>query len=166
MRKHITDILGSPDSFLQTIFQNLQQINLDVSNYELDHICYRVETEKDYQEKKIQLSDLGELLVESLIGGRPISTFKLNDPIEYLEREIYLVELPAPKSGSKYQEGFEHVEFVIDKSLEEFKAQYQAIDFDEKGFQKEINADLRIGFGKSSVKFHEHNLEYVIKYLD
>ena len=162
----LKDILGSPISFLDQIFQNLENAGVDVSNYQLDHICYRVETEADYQEKKAILSGLGQILTETEINGRPIATIKLDNPIIYKNRKIYLIELPSPKSGNIYPEGFEHVEFVVDKPLEEFKKQYSHLDFDTNGFSKLVNRDLRLGFQGMSVKFHEHDLEYVIKYLD
>ncbi|MEL7120575.1 MAG: VOC family protein, partial [Bacteroidota bacterium] len=77
-----------------------------------------------------------------------------------------ILELPAPKIISKYQEGFEHVEFVIDKPFNDFMTQYRYIKFETKGMNKSINPDIKIKYNNLSVKFHHHNLEYVIKYLD
>jgi predicted metalloenzyme YecM len=76
------------------------------------------------------------------------------------------LELPSPKKGSEYSEGFEHVEFVIDEPFEAFIKRYPKTLFDKKGQFKKVNADLRIQFENCSVKFHHHSLEYVIKYLD
>ena len=84
----------------------------------IDHICYRVESMKDYTRLKTALSAFSTLLIESIVGGRQISTFKLHTPI--LDG-IDVLELPSPKAGSIYVSGFEHVEFVIPagSSLEE-----------------------------------------------
>ncbi|MCB0845661.1 MAG: VOC family protein, partial [Bacteroidetes bacterium] len=101
-----------------------------------------------------------------MIGGRPITTYKLTTPISYKKREIFLLELPSPKPGSKYSEGYEHVEFVIDVPLAEFRDRYNYLSFDENGFHKEVNSDLRLKWDEYSVKFHEHDLEYVIRFLD
>lgn len=101
----ITEILGSPNGFLQTIFTHLASDKIDVSSYELDHICYRVETEARYEELKTILeTSYATLLSEAIIGDRFISTYRLNDPIRYINRTISILELPAPKPGRFYSE--------------------------------------------------------------
>ena len=42
--------------FLKQIFQYLSEDGIEVSTFELDHICYRVETEAAYQAHKKALS--------------------------------------------------------------------------------------------------------------
>ncbi|HFA47985.1 MAG TPA: hypothetical protein ENJ95_03085 [Bacteroidetes bacterium] len=196
----LSKILTDPNSFLKNIFHALEKININVTNYELDHICYRTKNIAQYYFLKKELNNIGELLTESKINGRPIATYKLHQPIIlkhnrfcalragspllglgagggkctkpimvqyiYKNREIYLLELPSPKKGSHYPAGFEHVEFVINTSLEKFIAAHPNIDFDKKGMSKKTNPDVRVKFAGFSVKFHLHNLEYVIRYLD
>lgn len=101
----ITEILGNPDRFLRTIVSHLASDQIDVSNSELDHICYRVETEARYEElKNILETSYATLLSEAIIGDRFISTYRLNDPIRYINRTISILELPAPKPGRFYSE--------------------------------------------------------------
>lgn len=152
--------------FLDNIFDCLEKDKVDVSKMELDHICYRVETKERYAEVKQVLLEQANLLSETLINGRPICSFKLKEPFFYKNRTIYVLELPSPKKGSPYKEGFEHLEFVTQTSLEDFLANHKNLDFDLKGFTKETNRDIRLIYDCGSVKFHEHSLEYVIKYLD
>ena len=174
-------ILPDAHPFLERIFEGLANKGIDVNDYELDHICYRVETLSEYESLKIELSKEGELLGENEINGRPIFVVKLDEPIVYPKgnkiksddldgegekRLIYSVEVPAPKQNSPYSKGFEHVEFVIDTNLNAFKSQYPNIEFDEKGASKTLNPDLRLRLGQYSVKFHEQSLEYVIRFLD
>ena len=46
--------------------------------FPIDHICFRVATWEEYQYRKQELVTLGsQLLIETDIGGRPISTFLL-----------------------------------------------------------------------------------------
>ena len=111
----IEEKLGPISPFLQRIFTNLEKDHLDVSNFELDHICYRVETLPIYLSLKKMLSQQGPILSEEEVGGRLISTFKLNKPIIYQRRQINCIELPSPKQGSFYEQGYEHVEFVINE---------------------------------------------------
>jgi len=159
-------VFPNPTPFLHQIFQHLSEDQINVSHYELDHLCYRVETIERYKELKEACSTIGSLLTETLINGRPISTFKLHEPIHYQGRAIELLELPSPKPGSPYAEGFEHVEFVIDEDLDSFVARYPQLSFDTRGMKKAVNPDVRLAYGPLSVKFHRHNLEYVIRYLD
>lgn len=165
-KNNLSDILGSPIPFLDSIFKQLNELKIDVSEYELDHICYRVASIERYQALKKQLFNHGQPLTESLINGRPIATFRLNKPFVYQNRSIYLLELPAPKSNSKYEEGFEHIEFVIKEILTDFQQRHPTVTFDTKGISKKINPDLRVQLKGGSVKFHLHHLEYVIQVLD
>lgn len=162
----ITKILPDPQTFLDNIFACLEKDNINVENCELDHICYRVETIQQYQNLKNKLQKIASLLTESLINNRPICTFELHQPIIYKNREIRLIEIPAPKNNSFYKEGYEHVEFVVKQSLQNWINLHQNIKFDTKGIDKEINPEVRIIYGNYSVKFHNYNLAYVIKYLD
>ena len=159
----LMNILGSSSAFLDKIFENLALKEIDVTHLELDHICYRVATENEYLSTKQNLLKIGKILVASDVNGREITTFKLEHPIVYQSRIISILELPSPKQNSHYDSGFEHVEFVIKESLEDFQLKYPRIDFDIKAMKKPFNRDLRISFGAISVKFHEQSLEKVIE---
>jgi len=53
---------------------------VDVSKYELDHVCIRATSPEEYEEKKKAfLNDLQgtTLLSEAIISGRSICTFKV-----------------------------------------------------------------------------------------
>ena len=132
----------------------------------MDHICYRVDSFNRYLQLKNDLSSLGEVLSEKEINGRPITVIKLRDAILYQDRIIKLIELPAPKLKSEYQEAYEHVEFVIDKSFDAFMTEYSYLEFETKGMKKKTNPDIKIKYNNLSIKFHHHSLEYVIRYLD
>lgn len=149
--------------FLDEIFLELLRCEIDVSYFELDHICYRVETQKEYEKCKIELWELWEHLAENEVGGRLISTYKLAKPIIYQNRKIFVIELPFPKQGSDYKTWFEHVEFVIDEKLEDFIAKHSELEFKTKALSKKINPDISINFWDISVKFHRDSLENIIE---
>jgi hypothetical protein len=156
-------LLENAASFIENVLLNIKKIGIEVSNYELDHVCYRVETQERYTKLKKALFDYGELLTEAKVGNRLISTFKLKTPIIYQNRKIWCFELPSPKEGSYYKEGYEHIEFVIDSNFEQFIQKYPKINFDTHSMTKEINPDISINFDNYSVKFHLASLENVIK---
>ena len=150
--------------FVDAAVRQLSDIGIDVSDFFLDHICYRCATESEYSSVKSLLFSLGELLVEQPIAGRLISTFKLYKPIVSGNRFIPLVELPAPKRGSDYQSGLEHVEFVLpaEVSLNEYMKMHPSANWDQRGINKPSNPDIRLDFEGYSIKFHKQPLEIVI----
>jgi predicted metalloenzyme YecM len=155
-------LLNRYEIFLDEIFLGLQKIKVDVENFELDHICYRVDSIERYDSLAQKLKRKHTLLAESNVNGRPISNFLLKHPIIYKSRQISVLEVPSPKRVSNYQEGYEHVEFVIDGDLEYFINSNPDVDFDLKGFYKPINRDVRVSFGPLSVKFHEQTIREII----
>jgi len=168
-----------PDAslFLEQIFKALSADGIDISSFELDHLCYRVGTMERYAELKRKLMEEGTLLGEHQIGGRPIASVRLHVPFTVQNRSIAVIELPAPKPGSpsrlpfdsaldrrskSYPEGYEHVEFVVDMEPNEFAARYPALDWDLSGAHKTVNADVRRNYDGFSVKFHRLTLAVVI----
>ncbi len=151
--------------FMDKITSNLSQSKIEVNKNHIDHICYRVESMEKYNEQKINLSLLGELLIEAEVGGRSIATYKLYRPLTSESGiNIGVIELPAPKEQNQYAEGFEHIEVVIDKNFEEFAKLHPSINFSWDGANKKNNPELRVKFDDNySVKFHHQSLEEVIK---
>lgn len=180
-------MLPDPTDFLDRIFAALEElcyievpkelidhpttIKVDKDQHDipyiLDHICYRVGTQDRYRELKKTLLKSNELLTETMINGRPIATFRLAEPLVYKNRRIDLLELPSPKKGSAYSEGYEHIEFAIGENPAHLLARYPDLNWDKKGLGKVVNNDLRLNLGDGmNVKFHQYPLDYVIKYLD
>lgn len=161
--KELKDIITDPVDFLEKLFYMLEDIGLDVEKYPLDHLCYRVETMNEYREKKMALEAFGTLLIESMVNGRLISTFKLTEPIVFKNRKIDLIELPSPKSGHKYKSGLEHVEFVTKDPLHKIVDRYPQYAFEVFGIHKKVNADITLKLGDYCIRFHNQSLEDVIK---
>lgn len=107
-------------AFIAQIQCLIAKLGISVSSYSIDHVCWRTATQEEYCLCKKELGLIGTLLIESIIGGRLISVFKLATPISCDGREIDVIELPSPKAGSEYASGLEHCEFVVDESLENF----------------------------------------------
>lgn len=149
--------------FLDSLFQELERVNIDVSDLYLDHICYRTSNVDEYESLKIKFSLIGKLLIESNVGGRPIATYKLNSAIIYNERKIEVIELPSPKKYRNFSTGFEHVEFVIKDSFDEFRNKNSEVDFDLTAINKPNHAELKLFLNNCNVKFHHKSLEKIIK---
>ena len=150
--------------FLEKLFLTFNDLNIEIANHwDIDHLCYRVDSLDRYEELKISFSDFGKLLIESEINGRSIATFKLSFPIIYKHWMIDVVELPAPKTSKITKEGFEHIEVVTDLSFVELLERYKHLSLDLKGLTKEFNQELEINIGERNVKFHHMSLESVIR---
>ena len=76
---------------------------------------------------------------------------------------ISIIEVPEPKNGSYYENGFEHAEFVIEDSFEQFAQKNSQINFDWSNANKKINPELRVKLNDNiSLKFHHQSLENLI----
>lgn len=152
------------DRFLTDLFDKLstEGVSLD-DRWDIDHICYRVETEKSYDICKKYLLKNSSLICESEIAGRPISTFRLSSPICWKGRKIDLLELPSPKSEKPYIDGFEHIEVVTDLSFSEIWERFSNGRGENLRTIKPFNAECSIQYSSGTIKFHHLSLDSVIR---
>lgn len=156
-------VLPSPVPMLDVIFARLDELRLP-TDLVCDHVCYRVATHSRYEELREALEADGTLESQAMIAGRPIATFQLHTPIAYKGRQIEALELPAPKPGSDYKEGWEHAEFVVLQPLPEFIAQYPQLTFDTRAIGKPLNPEIGIRLTADyQAKFHNKTLLEVIR---
>ncbi len=148
--------------FLDKLFTHLNDANIDIGHWEIDHLCFRTSTNDKYEEAKKYFAQKGEYLTESEVNGRPIATYKLRSPIHYKDWIIDLIEVPAPKSHKVTMDGFEHIEVVIDQPFSEIIKNHPHLNFQKKGLQKELNPELEIEFDDCAIKFHHKSLEHII----
>ncbi|HVM90767.1 MAG TPA: VOC family protein [Verrucomicrobiae bacterium] len=155
------------EEFLTRLFHLLDEAGVDVSNLEMDHVCYRVETLERY----LALAHAWRLYAvdvhESPVNGRPISVFVLRRPLRRAGRAISVIELPAPKEGVSFREGWEHAEFVIEgPTFNHFIARHRhlAERFDRKSVNKSLNPELGLKLDHGiQAKFHFLPLAKVIE---
>ena len=144
---------------------------------EIDHMCFRCRSRDEYVDIRTRLTsdDIGTLLVEDIIGGRPISTILLSKPYLFEDWSIPCIEVACPKPGKSHQAGLEHVEVTIGNAddgfhdskekLLDFVAKYPDIKFDMKAIDKTINADVHLPLDPcGSMKFHVRSLFDVCTY--
>ena len=155
---------------------------MDVSLWVADHVCWRTETNDEYQAliETLRTDDHFQLLIESEVGGRLIATFQLATPIRSSTHKVDVVEIPSPKAGRPYSRGLEHVEFVIpsptkdltspwndekhQQAFQHLQAKHPDVKWNTKATQKEINPDLSVQVeGVGSAKFHLVALKDVIE---
>lgn len=193
VKKFATNLSEQVPKFLDAVQDRLLEYDLDVSQYQPDHVCWRTEALEEYSElvSALQSSDDWTLLVESEVGGRSIATFQMKQGITIQcdggNFVIDVVEIPSPKDGSPYRKGLEHVEYVIstdedkpssprndethERTLNNFMAKFPNVEWSTQAKDKEINPDVSTKFddlpdfdGSFAAKFHLVPLAEVIKY--
>lgn len=100
-------------AFENNIQQLAEIMNLDLSQYEIDHIALRVNTEQSAKYWLTLLLKYGTILSNNLVNGRIIYLIKLNNPVPFLGQSIDVIELPFPKNKVYPIEGWEHIEVVM-----------------------------------------------------
>lgn len=151
-------------SFLSTLAEDLRAKKLVLEpHWNVDHVCYRTSTEAEYKALKIEFLQFSELLIESPVNGRMISTFKLYQPLQFLDWQIDVVELPSPKMNTSKRTGFEHIEVVIDVPFPDLVKNNAHINFEGAALAKDFNQELKVKFASGAVKFHQVSLASVVR---
>ena len=172
-------------AFVSAVTESLCAQGIDVSDCTPDHVCWRTETLDEYTTlvEALRASETKcTMLIESEIGGRLISTFRLTEGISVLngKHSITVVEIPAPKEERPYSTGLDHVEFVIPSTanispmndtthkqhLQHWMDQYSAsLNWNTKAISKLINPDISLLIDSvGCVKFHLVSLDSVIEF--
>eukprot|EP00966_Prymnesium_polylepis_P335655 7390995-Prymnesium_polylepis.1 len=150
----------------------------------MDHVCYRCASVAEYlQVLDALVPALGSTLVEGMIGGRPIATVRLHEPIVHAGHTVTCVEVPCPKPGRAYESGLEHAEIVVGEPADgvegnarllAFMADCAAdsgvsLAFSTEALHKSCNADVSHSFGLAggrtgTIKFHARPLHEVVEW--
>lgn len=160
----MSDILSSYAEFIENITRGLTELGIGRDELAMmDHVCYRVETEQRYQELLSEFAKRAILLSETEVSGRMIATFELNEYLNAGGWTVPYLELPAPKDGSPYLEGFEHAELIVIGGLDRFIERHPDLKFSTKGMGKILNPEAGLKAAGISVKFHEQPLGAVAR---
>jgi uncharacterized protein len=162
----LKNLIGDYDAFITNMFDKLSSCNiiLDSTHFtEIDHIAYRVTSIESYTSMKTKLQEFGQLVSEVHIKDRPISIFKLNQPIVHKNYSISAIELPSPSGHRAYVEGLQHIEVVTNMKLSEIINQYPELQF-ELSQPESINPELSLRFPDgNAVKFHNKSILEVVE---
>ena len=123
-------ILHNINSFLDDIFNKIQDKQIDVLDLYLDHLGYQSSSNEDYDLLKPQFLEIADEKSEAIVGNRRVGIFKLKIPIIYQGRIIPAIELIAPKENQICPSGWEHVEFVINEEFNKFNKKYSNLSWD------------------------------------
>jgi predicted metalloenzyme YecM len=95
---------------------------------ELDHICVRLDTVDSVQRLQRELLSIGRNISTAIVNGRPIYIIELYEPLQVAGWMVKCVELPHPHPDKLFQNGWEHVEFVLPCATNTPKALQEAFE--------------------------------------
>lgn len=148
-------ILEGYNEFLDKLFLKLEEIGIDVSEYEMDHMAYQASSDEDYDRLKPEFLKIGEIISENIVGGRRVGVFKLKNQLTYKDYKISAIELLAPQQGQKCLSAFQHAEFVIDESFESFIKRHPGVSWDINSINRDLYPRLKLQLSEGvTVKFH------------
>ncbi len=113
MTDPIEEIIGDYKGFAAQQRDRLLTRGIDISPYELSHICYRVPEWDQYLRVRSQLERHAISNRENVWNGRPISLIVFDD-LEVLDgKRLPMIELIPPVHQRVYKMGCEHIGFVV-----------------------------------------------------
>jgi predicted metalloenzyme YecM len=158
--------------FLEELLPTLQtsieipagtSFSLLCDHWDIDHLCYRTSTVEFYQLACQRLRSFAQLLSESQVNGRTISAFKLQTPFVAQGFVVDVVEVPSPKPGAHFSNGFEHLEIVADIPLAKIRQNLKEARLPYSDSGKLLNNELKVKFPSGNVKYHLLSLESLIR---
>ncbi|PJG60371.1 hypothetical protein CUC53_02375 [Aeromonas cavernicola] len=161
MNHPLDSTLGPLAPFVSNLLTELAASGVNMSPPHIDHLCYRAATLGEYRRLRQVLAAHGELLVEGMIGGRPIATYQLTEPVTFDGCSVPCIELAAPKPGRQHRVGLEHIEWVV-CSLADLVADYPDVPFKTENMMKARNPDVVLALPSGQIKFHLTSLAAVI----
>jgi predicted metalloenzyme YecM len=146
------------------------------------HACVRIKNPDNVTELKENVSEVGKIISSAIVNGREILIIQLDIPLTVGGWSVYGIELPYPKQNHSYEDGLEHVEFVLsgientmdavrekvlaimkDVPLEALKQKYSYSEDEPQaeGDQKP-NPTISIKVDGIGIKFHALSIQDVV----
>ena len=150
--------------FLNFIFTKLEEIGIDVSNFELDHLAYQASSDQDYDLRKEDFLQFAKLVSEEMVGGRRVGIYEMFEPVIYHDRSISVIELIAPKINQVCPSALEHVEFIVQDSFADFMVKYPNLNWDTSAVDQVDFPMLKLKLNDTvQVKFHYTHILEILK---
>lgn len=161
----------------------MDSLGLTDLELECDHASLRVNSVEAASQLKADFSELGDIISDNIINGRPILIIRLHQPLTLGKMQIPCVELPFPSDKRYPNEGWEHIELVLpcdakdcDALAEHLIAKVPALaavlsgdsDFKVKvsspkgDAERLANPTIAFGYQGLTVKVHPHSIEAIV----
>jgi predicted metalloenzyme YecM len=152
----------------------------------IDHICVRLKNTAAVANLKTELEAVGHIISAVQVNGREISIIQLTEPINLGDWQTFGVELPNPKPNHNYEDGWEHVEFVLNVventmagvrqafidtfpqlDIEKLKVEYSYSEDEPHAEGDQLpNPTVGLKVNGVGIKFHALPIQKVVGYID
>lgn len=105
-------------TFSQNILQFMRELSLDKLMLACDHAALRVNSTHAAQQLQHEFAKHGTIISNNMINGRPILIIELTCPMQLGHMVIDCVELPFPGDKIYSEEGWEHIELVLNSTAQ------------------------------------------------
>jgi len=106
-------------AFEAQILALLETLGLADKALVCDHVALRVNSIASADALRDTFSRVGKIISDNIINGRTILIIELDTPLTLGQFSIACVELPYPSDKVYPQEGWEHIELVIDSKAKD-----------------------------------------------
>ena len=106
-------------AFEAQILALLETLDLADKALVCDHVALRVNSIASADALRDAFSCVGKIISDNIINGRTILIIELDTPLTLGQFSIACIELPYPSDKVYPQEGWEHIELVIDSKATE-----------------------------------------------
>jgi len=181
-----SNLLSSIATFGTKIEAALSELSIldTCKNLPIDHACVRLANSDNVTALKVELNQVGTIISSVNVNGREISITQLNVALNLGSWTTHGVELPHPKPNHSYEDGWEHVEFVLtgaENSMNSLREKFLEL-FDEPNIdylkekysysEDEPHADgdqlpnptIGLKVGTVGIKFHALPIQQVVGY--
>ena len=98
------DIIGDYQAFFLLQLRRLNDVEIDISGFEISHLAYRTETNKEYLRTRERIERCCTSNIENVWNGRPISMMQLEEPLDLgAGVEVRVIELIPPVHRRVYR---------------------------------------------------------------
>ncbi|QPB42328.1 VOC family protein [Rodentibacter haemolyticus] len=113
LNENLTALEQELEDFENKIQALARVMKVNLSDYEIDHLALRVNSEQNAKNRLTLLLKYGKILSDNIVNGRPIYLIQLEKPLAFAGQLVDIIELPFPKKKQYPQETWEHIEIVI-----------------------------------------------------
>lgn len=112
-------IFDNLELFLSHFSKNLSWLDMSLNSYQLDHLAYRCETDKEGYEILSHIKAYSNILSESFVSWRKVIIVKLHVWRVYRWLSIDYIEILFPKPEKTYY-WWDHIEFTVCEYTNDF----------------------------------------------
>ncbi|HYD35787.1 MAG TPA: VOC family protein [Vitreimonas sp.] len=150
-------------AFLDSFFEQISHLGIDISQLTLDHIAYQAASAQDYDALKPSFMKQGKEVSEEMVGGRRVGIFELHQPLKYKNYTINAIELVEPRPDQTCDSMFQHAEFIWPQDFQILIEKYPHLNWDTSSMNRADFPHLKFNFDNGlTLKFlHQPILDMV-----